>query len=76
MGSLGTIGLLGSDALEGRLWLSSFVRLLGDFTKQSYQPAALRKGYIAQLCAPFRALQADENPAHSGNFVPINRLSN
>ncbi len=29
---------------------------------------------IVQLCAPFRALQADENPAQSGNFVSINRL--
>ncbi len=56
-------------------------RSLGDFTKQSYQPACLfvhllrcAKGYIAQLCAPFRALRADEKPAHSGDFVSINRL--
>ncbi len=27
------------------------------------------------LCAPFLALQADENPAQSGNFVSINRLT-
>jgi hypothetical protein len=54
---------------------------LGDFSQQSYQPACLftrllrcEKGYIAQRCAPFRALQADENPAQSGNFVSANRL--
>jgi len=28
-----------------------------------------------QLCAPFRALQADENPLLSGSFVSANRLS-
>ena len=31
-------------------------------------------GYRAQPCTPFRALQADENPAQSGNFVSANRL--
>ncbi len=62
--------------------LRSELEALGDFTKQSYQPACLfvrllrcGKGYIAQLCAPFLALQADENPTHSGNSVSISRLS-
>jgi hypothetical protein len=48
---------------------------LGDFCQKSYQLARLfarllccAKGYIARLCAPLRALQADENPAQSGNF--------
>ncbi len=56
---------------------------LGNFMKQCYQPAYLfahllccGKGYIAQLCTLFRALQAEENPAHSGNFVSINHLNN
>jgi hypothetical protein len=48
---------------------------LGDFSQKSYQLACLfarllccAKGYIARLCAPLRTLQADENPAQSGNF--------
>jgi site-specific recombinase XerC len=61
--------------------LSLFARLglragevasLGDFCQKSYQLARLfarllccAKGYIARLCAPLRALQADENPAQS-----------
>jgi hypothetical protein len=54
---------------------------LGDFSQQSYQPTCIfarllccAKGYIAGLCAPLRALQADENPAQSGNFVSSIRL--
>ena len=54
---------------------------LGDFSQQRYQPACLfarllrcAKGYIARLCTPLRALQANENPAQSGNFISANRL--
>jgi hypothetical protein len=54
---------------------------LGDFSQQSYQlacPSArlpcCAKGYIAGLCAPLRASEADENPAQSGNFVSSIRL--
>jgi hypothetical protein len=57
-------------------------RNLGDFSQQSYQLTCLfarllccAKGYIAGLCAPLRALQADENPAQSGSFVSSIRLS-
>jgi hypothetical protein len=55
---------------------------LGDFSQQSYQLTCLfsrllccAKGYIAGLCAPLRALQADENPAQSGSFVSSIRLT-
>jgi hypothetical protein len=55
----------------------------GDFCQKNYQLACLfarllccAKGYIARLCAPLRALQADENPAQSGSFFSSIRLSN
>jgi hypothetical protein len=51
-------------------------------TQKSYQLARLfarllccAKGYIARVCAPLRALQADENPAQSGNFSSSIRLT-
>jgi hypothetical protein len=54
---------------------------LGDFCQKSYQlarlfarPLCCAKGYIAGLCAPLRALQADENPAQSGNCFSSIRL--
>jgi hypothetical protein len=54
---------------------------LGDFCQKSYQLARLfarllccAKGYIARLCAPLRALQADEDPAQSGNCSSSIRL--
>jgi hypothetical protein len=58
-----------------------FTPNLGDFSQKSCQLACLfarllccAKGYIARLCAPLRALQADENPAQSGNFFSSIRL--
>jgi hypothetical protein len=55
--------------------LASIDPMFKAISEKSYQLACLfarllccAKGYIARLCAPLRTLQANQNPAQSGNF--------
>jgi hypothetical protein len=55
--------------------LRQFPKKLVPFRLSFRPPAALRKGLHSTLCAPLRALQANENPAQSSARFSVNHLS-